>query len=126
MADHFEPAGTRSHRPWSVFVPLFLLALAYLAWTVFQTTQMLAERTALGTARANQEKTLEEAKKLRERLDALSKDTQLLANRGNKGASLVIEELRRRGITFITEAPAPSTPAVPPAPETPATAAPAK
>ena len=44
-ADHFEPAPTRGQR-WSVFVPLLLLCLTYLAWTVFQTTQLVAKLNA--------------------------------------------------------------------------------
>ena len=122
-ADHFEPAPTRGQR-WSVFVPLLLLCLTYLAWTVFQTTQLVIERNALRTLHANQDKQVQESKKLRERLDSFSKDTQLLANRGNRGALLIVEELRRRGITISTESAAP--PAAPDAPApAPATPAPA-
>ena len=122
-ADHFEPAPTRGQR-WSVFVPLLLLCLTYLAWTVFQTTQLVIERNALRTLHANQDKQVQESKKLRERLDSFSKDTQLLANRGNRGALLIVEELRRRGITISTESAAPSAAPDAPAPA-PATPAPA-
>jgi hypothetical protein len=115
-ADHFEPALPRSQRPFSVFVPLLLLALTYLAWTVFQTTQMISERNALTTLRANQEKPITEAKKFRDRLDTISRDTQLLANRGNKGASRIVEELRKRGITITTDVPPPPSTAPSPAP----------
>ena len=111
-ADHFEPAPARAQR-WSVFVPVFLLALTYLAWTVFQTTQLVVERNALQTLRSNQEKQVEESKKVRERFESLSRETQLLANRGNRGAQLIMEELRRRGITITTDVP--SQPSPPPA-----------
>jgi hypothetical protein len=104
-ADHFEPAPARAQR-WSVFVPVFLLALTYLAWTVFQTTQLAVERNALQALRSNQEKQMEESKKVRERFESLSRETQLLANRGNRGAVLIMEELRRRGITITTDVPA--------------------
>jgi hypothetical protein len=116
-ADHFDSVPPRSHRPLSVFVPLLLLAVTYLAWTVFQTTQMISERNALANLRANQEKPIQEAKKFRDRLDTLSRDTQLLANRGNKGASRIVEELRKRGITITTDVtPAPSSTHAPTAP----------
>jgi hypothetical protein len=108
-ADHFEPAPARAQR-WSVFVPVFLLALSYLAWSVFQTTQLVTERNALQTLRSNQEKQMGESKKVRERFESLSRETQLLANRGNRSAQLIVEELRRRGITITTDAPAQSAP----------------
>jgi cytoskeletal protein RodZ len=108
-ADHFEPAPARAQR-WSVFVPVFLLALSYLAWAVFQTTQLVMERNTLQTLRSNQEKQMGESKKVRERFEALSRETQLLANRGNPRAQLIMEELRRRGITIRTDAPTQPTP----------------
>jgi hypothetical protein len=114
-ADHFEPAPARAQR-WSVFVPVFLLALTYLAWTVFQTTQLVVERNALQTLRSNQEKQVEESKKVRERFESLSRETQLLANRGNRGAQLIMEELRRRGITITTDVPSQPPPSAAPAP----------
>jgi hypothetical protein len=114
-ADHFEPAPARAQR-WSVFVPVFLLALTYLAWTVFQTTQLVVERNALQALRSNQEKQVEESKKVRERFESLSRETQLLANRGNRGAQLIIEELRRRGITITTDVPSQPPPNAAPAP----------
>jgi hypothetical protein len=121
-ADHFEPAPVRAQR-WSVFVPVFLLALTYLAWTVFQTTQLAIERNALQTLRSNQEKQMDESKKVRERFEALSRETHLLANRGNRGAMLIMQELRKRGITITTDVPAQSTP---PDTSSPAPAAPQK
>jgi hypothetical protein len=125
-ADHFEPAPARAQR-WSVFVPVFLLALTYLAWTVFQTTQLVVERNALQTLRSNQEKQVEESKKVRERFESLSRETQLLANRGNRGAQLIMEELRRRGITITTDVPSQPPPSAAPAPTpTPAPAEPQK
>jgi hypothetical protein len=118
-ADHFEPAPVRAQR-WSVFVPVFVLALTYLAWTAFQTAQLVIERNAVHTLRSNQEKQMEESKKVRERFESLSRETHLLANRGHRGAMLIIEELRRRGIT-ITETPSQAAPpaTTPPAPATP-------
>jgi hypothetical protein len=113
-ADHFEPAPPRNGRPWSVFVPLLFLAVSYLAWTVFQTMQFVAERKALATMRTNQEKPLEESKKARERLDTLSRDTRLLAERGNPGAARIVEELRKRGIMLTpTHTPSQAEPAAP-------------
>jgi hypothetical protein len=115
---------TRDQR-WSVFVPLLILSATYLGWSVFHTTQLAKEREAIAAAHVSQEKPLQESKKLREKLEALARDTQLLANRGNKGAMLVVDELRKRGITINPEktpsSGAPSTPGGASAPPTPPT-----
>ena len=107
---------------WSVFVPLLILAVTYLAWTVFQTMTLIKEREALATVRANQEQQIQNSKKLRENLDKLAKDTRVLADRGNAGAKMVVEELRRRGITINIDGQPPSPgaapDAIPPAPQT--------
>ena len=115
MADHLEPETQRS-RPWPVFIPLLILVVTYLAWTVFQTSQLVGERDALATLRSNHEQPFQESKKLRESLDKIARETQLLANRGNKGALLVVDELRKRGVTINPELPAQSPPAASPAP----------
>ena len=119
-ADHFEPAPARAQR-WSVFVPVFVLALTYLGWTVFQTAQLVIERNAVQTLRSNQEKQMEDSKKARERFESLSRETHLLASRGHRGAMLIMEELRRRGITITTDVPAQPAPSetTPPAPAAP-------
>jgi hypothetical protein len=100
----------------SVFFPVLLLSATYLAWTVFQTTQLLREREALRSVHTTQEKQIEESKKLRASLDKLARETQLLANRGNRNALLIVDELRKRGITINPDAsaappsPAPANP----------------
>jgi len=114
---------TRYSRYWPVFIPLLILVVTYLGWTVFQTSQLVRERDALATLHSNQEKQFQESKKLRESLDKIARETQLLANRGNKGALLVVDELRKRGITINPEVPAQSPPAGSTAP---APAAPSK
>ena len=94
----------------SVFIPLIILTLAAVAWAAFQMTQLLRERDALATARVNQERPMENAKKLRDALDTVAKQTQQLANRGNPSAKLIVDELRKRGITISADAaPAPET-----------------
>lgn len=89
----------------SVFLPLVLLAAAVVAWTGFQTLQLWRERDALAATRLSQERPLENSKKLREQLDTIAKETQLLANKGNAGARLIVDELKKRGVTINPEAP---------------------
>ena len=103
-ADHLEPAPRRSDTR-SAFIPLLILVGTYVTASVFQTNQLLNERDMLRNVHANQEKQLQDSRKLRESLDRLSRETQLLANRGNRSATVIVEELRRRGITINPDAP---------------------
>ena len=94
----------RSER--SPFVPFLILALSVTGWAAFQMTQLLRERDSLETAHSSQERLMENSKKLRDQLDGLARETQLLANKGNAGARLIVDELRKRGITINPEPPA--------------------
>jgi hypothetical protein len=85
------------HRP---FVPLLLLVLATVTWFAFQCVQLVREKEALATAFANQGKQFEDSAKMRGSLDAIARDTALLAAKGNAGAKLVVDELARRGVTI--------------------------
>jgi hypothetical protein len=58
------------------------------------------EKDALATAHANQTRQFDDSGKLRGSLDAIARDTSLLAARGNPGARLVVDELARRGVTI--------------------------
>ncbi|MCK6370074.1 MAG: hypothetical protein L6Q83_01910 [Gammaproteobacteria bacterium] len=97
-----ESAATASPggRAPSVFVPLLLLALAVAGWSVFQTTQLVRERANIAAAIDQQATQVEQSQKLRTRLESLATRTALLARDGNANATLMVEELRRRGITI--------------------------
>lgn len=88
------------------FVPLLLGLLAVLSWFGFQTWLLTEERTTLQSAHAGQQQTVDNAAKLRASLDALAADTQRLADAGNPNARLLVEKLRKRGITINPNAPA--------------------
>ena len=104
-----EPRSRREHlSPWFAVT---LLTFTLVAWFAFQTYHLARERTALQTAKAAQEPTIEQAQKLRAQLDVISKRTLELAQQGNTGAAFIVEELARRGVT-INPSP-PTAPAVP-------------
>lgn len=86
-----------SHSP---FLPLALLTLAVVAWFGYQTVQLLGERSAQHKAIGDQEQVVQNANKMRAQLDALAAETQRLADQGNPNAKLLVEELRKRGITI--------------------------
>ena len=89
----------------SPFVPWLLLALTVAGWFVFQTVHLWRERETLATARAAQDKPVEEARKIRTALDQLARGTAVLADKGNPNAKLIVDELRRRGITINPSSP---------------------
>lgn len=94
----------------SPFVPLLLSGLALLGWLGYQTQQLVKEREGLRAAHASLQLTVDNAGKLRASLDALAADTQRLANAGNANAKLLVDELRKRGITINPNPPASAQP----------------
>lgn len=87
-------------RRFSPFLPLLLALLAVFLWSGFQCYQLFGERQSLLTAHANQQRMLDESTKLRGSLDALARETAVLADQGNAGARLIVDELRKRGVTI--------------------------
>ena len=95
----------------SPFVPMLLGGLALLGWLGFQTYGLFSERETLTAAHTAQQQTVDNAGKLRASLDALAADTQRIADAGNPSARLLIDELRKRGITINAPAAAAAKPA---------------
>lgn len=90
------PEQARSN-PWTAVA---LLTIAVVAWLSFQTVQQIRERTALQNVRTAQEAALERAQKIRAQFDTITKKTLELAQQGNAGAALIVDELARRGVTI--------------------------
>ena len=117
-------AGTYSGEPrrrefgYSAFLPVLLVVVAVVAWSAFQCYQLVNEKQGLATVFGNQSKQFEDAGKLRNSLDALARETALLADKGNPGAKLIIGELARRGVTINPNAAPATAPAAPAAPKT--------
>lgn len=106
-----EPRATPSTL--SAFLPVLILGLVLLAWFGFQAVQLHAERDAVREVAASQEKTVQDSKKLRDSLDAIARGTAQLADGGNPNARLIIDELKRRGITISPNQPTGIDPAAP-------------
>jgi hypothetical protein len=100
MAETFRRDSQSQEGGRSYFIPLFLIAIALVIWTGFQTTQLWKERKYLKTVLDNQNPTVEQAQKLRAQLDSVAKGTLQLANQGNSNAKIIVEELRKKGITI--------------------------
>jgi hypothetical protein len=90
------PEQARSD-PWTAVA---LLTIAVVAWLSFQTVQQIRERTALQNVRTAQEAAIERAQRIRAQFDTITKKTLELAQQGNAGAALIVDELARRGVTI--------------------------
>ena len=99
-----NPAAVVAHRAAAgtatVFLPVLLLALALLAWFAFQSVQLVGEQQQLNQAQTGLEAQHAGATKLRASLDALAAATAKLAAEGNANARVIVDELRKRGITI--------------------------
>jgi len=110
---------TAGHRPgdpirrefgYSPFLPLLLLVVGGLGWSVFQCYQLVNEKQGLALVQNTQTRQYEDASKLRTTLDSLARETAILADKGNPGAKLIIGELAKRGITINPNAAPAATP----------------
>jgi len=88
------------HKRYSPVVPMLLIVLAVLVWLAFQSLQLVLEQRQLTLAQANQESQYQAATKLRKALDGMATATAKLATEGNANARVVVDELRKRGVTI--------------------------
>ena len=120
MSEPFESSRrsdlSNDDAPMSAFLPVLILSLVLLGWFGFQALQLRIERAAINEAMTNQEKTVNDSKKLRDSFYAIAHGAEVLADAGNSGARLVVDGLKKRGITITPNPP-------PPGAEAPATPA---
>lgn len=88
---------------------MLILMLGMVAWSGFQLQHLTTEADALATARAGQEAQVQQAAKVRQALEAVAQETRKLADAGNANAKVVVEELRKRGVTINAAAATPLT-----------------
>ncbi len=94
----------------SPFVPLLLVVIAVLLALLFQLKQLVDERSALAALKVSQMQPLDQSQKLRASLDSVAASTERLAEAGNASATLLVDELRKRGITINPDAQSPPPP----------------
>jgi cell division protein FtsB len=102
--------------PWPAVA---LLVLAVLIWFGYQAWNLEREYQNLTVIHAGQEGALEQARRRQAQLETTARRVYALSQQGNPGASLIIQELARRGVNFSAGSPpaaAPSTAAPPTAP----------
>ena len=89
-----------ARRRYGAFLPALLMSLAVVASLGFQGFQLLREQQRLESALSGLEAQQQTAVKLRASLDAVATATARLAADGNANARVIVEELRRRGVTI--------------------------
>jgi hypothetical protein len=93
---------------YGAYLPILILALTVAGWFGFQTVQLWREHDLLVATIASQEKPYADSQKVRDTLEAFTRQIGALADKGNAGARLVVDELKRRGIAIDAKAPPPA------------------
>lgn len=88
----------------STFVPILLLAVTILVMVGFQTLQLARERDALSARKTALTSPLQEVTTVRQQLEAIARDTAVLASGGNANAQQIVAALKQSGITINAEA----------------------
>lgn len=102
-----DPSAPRGESRGS-FIPALLLVIAVVGWAGFQTFQLVTERTTLTEGIASQDSQMEQSRKVRAALENIATRTARIAQAGNANATLIVEELRKRGISINADAPPPA------------------
>jgi len=79
-------------------LPFVITAVALFIYFLFQTLQLVVERSNLASVKASQEAPIQEAQKIQSQFKLLITKTSELADQGHAGAKLVIEGLQSQGL----------------------------
>lgn len=112
-----EPPPPRPAPPPSPWPAVALLVLAVLIWFGYQAWNLQREYTNLQAVQAGQEGPLEQARRRQAQLETTARRVWALSQEGHPGATLIVQELARRGVNINPgPPPASSTPPAPPVP----------
>ena len=86
--------------PWGWLLPVVLVVLSFFVLMGFETGYAIHDRDALAEQWRLQEPVVQEALKLRQKLEALAGKTAQLAAEGNEGAKSIVDQMKRQGVTL--------------------------
>ena len=92
-------------RQYGTFVPNLLMVLALVGWLGFQAFQQVGEHRKLAALEASLAPQEQAAQKVRASLEAVATATAKLAGDGNANAQVVVDQLKKRGVTIDPSAP---------------------
>ena len=81
-------------------LPIILVVVSLFVFMAFETGEAIHDRGALSELRRSQEPTVQEAIKLRQKLEGLAGKTAQLAADGDEGAKAVVDQMKRQGIAL--------------------------
>jgi len=91
-------SGAAASPDWGL--PVVLLIASFFVLMAFETGYAVHDRGALAEQQRLQEPTVQEAIKLRQKLEALAGKTAQLAADGDDGAKAVVDQMRRQGVNL--------------------------
>jgi hypothetical protein len=91
------PSGPALGELW---LPVLIVAASFFVLMAFETSYTIHDRDALAEQQRVQEPAVQEAIKLRQKLEALAGKTAQLAAEGDEGAKAVVDQMKRQGITM--------------------------
>jgi len=93
-------SGPGAPAPGGWWLPVLIVAASFFALMVFETGYTIHDRDALAEQQRLQEPALQDAIKLRQKLEMLAGKTAQLAADGDEGAKAIVEQMKRQGITL--------------------------
>ena len=81
-------------------LPVVIFAVSFFLLMAFETGYAIHDRDGLAEQQRLQESTVQEAVKLRQKLEGLAGKTAQLAADGDEGAKAVVDQMKRQGIAL--------------------------
>ena len=97
MMTRSSPGSAQAGGWW---LPVVIVAVSFFVLMAFETGYTIHDRDALAEQQRLQEPAVQEAIKLRQKLEALAGKTAQLAADGDEGAKAVVDQMKRQGITM--------------------------
>jgi hypothetical protein len=82
------------------WLPVVIFAVSFFLLMAFETGYAIHDRDGLAEQQRLQEPTVQEAVKLRQKLEGLAGKTAQLAADGDEGAKAVVDQMKRQGIAL--------------------------
>lgn len=82
------------------WLPVVIFAVSFFVLMAFETGYAIHDRDGLAEQQRLQEPTVQEAIKLRQKLEGLAGKTAQLAADGDEGAKAVVDQMKRQGIAL--------------------------
>jgi hypothetical protein len=93
-------SGSSFPEPGGWWLPVVIFAVSFFLLMAFETSYAIHDRDGLAEQQRLQEPTVQEAIKLRQKLEGLAGKTAQLAADGDEGAKAVVDQMKRQGIAL--------------------------